>query len=57
LSAANYGDIDSLASGVMSLLSGEMPSKSRQEMSEEICERFSPKTLVDETEILLKGVL
>jgi glycosyltransferase involved in cell wall biosynthesis len=57
LSAANYGDIDSLASGVMSLLSGEMPTKSRQVMSEEICERFSPKTLVDETEILLKGVL
>jgi glycosyltransferase involved in cell wall biosynthesis len=57
LSAANYGDIDSLASGVMSLLSGEMPTESRQVMSEEICERFSPKTLVDETEILLKGVL
>ena len=57
LSAANYGDIDSLASGVLSLLSGQVSTKSRQEMSEEICERFSPKTLVDKTEILLKGVL
>ncbi len=57
LSAANYGDIDSLASGVLSLLSRPLSSMSRQEMSEEICERFSVKILVDQTEILLEGVL
>ncbi len=57
LSAANYGDINSLASGVLSLLLGPMPPVSRQAMSDAVSERFSIDKLVEQTEILLKDIL
>ena len=57
LSAANYGDIEALSSGVLSLLGRPLSSSSRQEMSEAICERFSIDMLVEQTEYLLEDIL
>ena len=57
LSAANYGDIDLLTSGVLSLLDRPMSFRSRQAMSEDVCKRFSIDMLLEQTEILLATLL
>ena len=54
---ANYGDIDSLAAGVISLLDEPMSATSRHEMSEAICKKFSINALVGQTELLLEDIL
>jgi glycosyltransferase involved in cell wall biosynthesis len=57
LSAAEYGDVNSLALGVISLLDRSLPPTSRQELSDAISERFSIDKLVERTEIFLENVL
>ena len=57
LSAADYGDIDALAAGIMSILDERMSSTSRQEMSETICNKFTINMLVEQTELLLEEIL
>jgi hypothetical protein len=57
LSVANYGDIDALASGVISILDEPMSSTSRQEISDAICKKFTVNMLVEQTERLLEEIL
>jgi glycosyltransferase involved in cell wall biosynthesis len=57
LSIAKYGDVNSLALGVLSQLNQSLSLKNRQVISEGISERFSIDKLVDQTEILLNNVL
>jgi len=57
LSAAEYGDVNSLALGVLSLLDRSRSSVSRQEMADAISEEFSIDKLVKQTETLLEEVL
>ena len=57
MSMANYGDIESLALGVLSLFEKPSSSISRLEMSDSICERFSMDMLVENTELLLEDIL
>jgi glycosyltransferase involved in cell wall biosynthesis len=57
MSEANFGDVDCLASGLLQTIN-EWPSlKSRKEISEEICDRFSFSKLVEQTEKALEEVL